>query len=117
MSNKHRKIKNFVDNNSKTICTNSQMRNGRINFRLQLGRDQIEGSGLSFYNGRAHEERFKYLSRPCRVHSSYHTPNSPDFSKTKGRDNRGIFCKNMVLVDYSPHTSSYLSSIHCNRIV
>ena len=69
-----------------------------VNFKLQLGRDQRK----SINTQGAHEERFAYLSKPCKVLSSYHISSSPNFAKTKSRDNNAFYFKSMNLIDYFP---------------
>jgi len=75
----------------------------------------VKAAGSSFHLPGAHEERFNYLSQPCKVLSSYHTPTSPDFNKTKPRDTKAIFNKNMMLLDYS--LPSYLSGSSCKYLI
>lgn len=73
-----------------------------LSFESQRGREKLRKFCESIYNPGAHEARFSYLVKDSKYLSSYRTSNTPDFSKIKARDNNAIFCKNMILTDYSP---------------
>ena len=87
-----------------------------IDFRLQLGRDQVRTAGMY---PEAHEQRFSYLYEPCKILSSYHTQQVPNFSKSKGRDRKSSYHINMTLKDYSPSQPVYLQSLRsgCNVFI
>ena len=70
-----------------------------VNFRFQIGRNQLKTFGSTFYSTGAHESRFE-LVKPCKILSSYHEHNIPNFDKTKSRDNLAFYC-NMTLSDYN----------------
>ena len=90
------------------------MRMAGIKFESQVGREQIKPFG-AYPN--AHESRFSYASKPCKVLGTYHKTSSPNFSRTIARNSQRMYYSNMILNDYSLPQPAYLSSLHTGCIL
>jgi len=96
-------------NSWKSVYTNMN-KTGHIDFKYQLGRDQVRSTESVFSLMGAHEARFAYSPIPCKILGNYHSPSSPDFKKIKARDN-SMYKKNMTPSEYHPSQPAYLGTL------
>ena len=95
-----------------TTTSNANMFKSAVNFKLQLGRNQLKG----YEKKGAHEDRFRYQAKPCTIITSYHKSSTPDFCKMSLRNDQSMYIKNMTVIYYKPALPAHLASLRagCN---